>query len=109
MVALDFAVGLQPERAGAFAGDAGCGQEVAPQTRAVARAVVGQYAADSGSGVGEEGLGALPERGGGVLAFVGQDLGAGRVGVVVDGGVQVPVAQHGLAAAPIRGRGAPGG
>jgi hypothetical protein len=31
----------------------------------------------------------------------------GRAGVVVDGGVQVPVAQQGLAAAPIRGRGAP--
>src|SRR5690606_37172525 len=92
VVALDLAVGLRPERAGALVGGPGRGQGGAPQPRGVGRAVVGQYAPDGDSGVGEECLGALPERGGGVLAFVGQDLGVGQAGVVVDGGVQVPVA-----------------
>ena len=39
-----------------------------------------------------------PERGGGLLAFVGQDLAVGQAGVVVDGVVQVAVADHRLLA-----------
>ena len=84
--AFDFAVGLGPVGAGAFVGDvrAEGGGEVAGS---VAGAVVGQDAGDGDCVVGEPGVGASPERGGGVAAFVGEQFGVGQPGVVVQGGV----------------------
>ncbi len=58
--------------------------------------VVGQDAFDDDPGTGVVGLGALPEGGGGFLLLVGQDLAVGEGGVVVDGGVDLPVTGSGL-------------
>jgi len=56
---------------------------------------------------GEPGVSPLPERDGGVLALVSEDLAVGQAGMVVDGGVQVAVADHRAAVAP-RWGGGPG-
>lgn len=56
MEAFDFAVGLGPVEAGAFVGDAQAG---------------------------EVGVGAVPERGGGLFCLVGQDFGVSRAVVVL--------------------------
>lgn len=61
----------------------------------MAGAVVGQDALDGDSGRGEVGVSPLPERGGGLLLLIGQDLAVGEAGVVVDGVVQVAVADAG--------------
>ena len=52
----------------------------------------------------------LPEAGGGGALLVGQDLAVGQPGVVVDGGVDVGVAQVGTPVdlAGVQGRGVPG-
>src|SRR5689334_14807179 len=50
-------------------------------------------------------MGACPERGGGFLALVGQDFAVGQAGVIVDGGMQVAVADDGVAVAAASGRG----
>ncbi|MET9803556.1 hypothetical protein [Streptomyces sp. NPDC006368] len=42
-----------------------------------------------------------------MLAFVGEDLAVGQAGVVVDGGVDVAVADHRLAALALVGGGLP--
>jgi hypothetical protein len=70
-------------------GDTGGGEGVAPEVGLVAGAVVGQDAGDGDSGGVEVGLGAVPERHGGVFALVGQDFAVGQPGVVIDGVVQV--------------------
>jgi hypothetical protein len=70
---------------------------VAPDAGAVAGAVVGQDPFDGDACVAEEGVGALPEAGGGLLALVGEDLAVGEAGMVVDGGVQIAVAEVGAA------------
>jgi hypothetical protein len=91
MEPFNLAVGLGSVRAGAFVGDPGVGQGLAPRAGAVAGAVVGQDALDGDPGGLEERLGAGPERGGGVFGLVGQDFGVGQAGVVVDRGVQAAV------------------
>ena len=72
MEAFDFAVGLGPVGAGAFVGDAGCGEGVAPGEGFVAAAVVGQDPSHRDAAVGEVGVGAFEESDGGFLALVGQ-------------------------------------
>ena len=93
--AFDLPVGLGSVGPGALVGDPGPGQRVAPGVGLVAGAVVGQHPLDGDPGGLEEGLGAGPEGGGGLLALVGQDLAVGQAGVVVDGVVQVAVAGPG--------------
>src|SRR5690625_315 len=90
LVALDFAVGLRPGGAGALVlnlGSEGVGEHVG----AVAAAVVGQDPAHGDPGIVEEGVGPLPESGGGVFALVFQQFAVGQPRVVVDGGVDVTV------------------
>jgi hypothetical protein len=59
-------------------------------------AAVGEHALDGDAAGGEVAAGAAPERGGGVFALLGEDLGIGQPGVVVQGGVQESVAQPGV-------------
>src|SRR6202012_1859101 len=92
-----FPVCLRPVGAVPLVGDPGCGQGITPGEGLVAGPVVGQDRLDGDPGGGEERLGAAPERGRGVLAFIGQDFAVGQAGVVVDGGVQVAVADHRVA------------
>lgn len=61
----------------------------------VAGAAVGQDAFDGDPGLGEEGVGPLPEGDGGLFLLVGEDLAVGEAGVVVDGVVEVAVAGAG--------------
>src|SRR4029453_8139468 len=71
---------------------AGGGQGGGEGVGAVAGSVVGEHPFDHRDAVvGEPGGGAGPEPGGGVAAFVGEDLGVGKAGGVVDRGVQVAV------------------
>ena len=103
-------VRLWPVGAGAFVSDA-CGLErLVPDAGAVTGAVVGQYALDGDAEVGEERLCPAPESGGGLLAFVGEDLAVGQAGVVVDGGVDEAVADlRGTAGGSFGGGGVPVG
>jgi hypothetical protein len=57
------------------------------------------------TGGGVPGRGAGQEAGGGVFSLVGEDLGVSQPGVIIEGGVQVAVAQDGLAVAGAPGRG----
>src|SRR5215467_2771306 len=93
VIALDFAVGLWPVGAGVFGGDAQAGAGGSPQAGNVAAAVVADDAFDGDPGCGVPGVRAGQERGCGFAGLVGQDLGIGQPGVVVEGGVQVAVAQ----------------
>ncbi len=95
----DFAVGLGSVGPGALVDDGELRACSSPRLRAVARAVVGQDALDGDAGGGIPGVRAVQERGGGVFALVGEDLGVGETGVIVQGGVQVAVAQGWLAVA----------
>src|SRR5215468_253224 len=93
VVALDFAVGLWPVGAGVFGGDAQAGAGGSPQVGDVTAAVVADDAFDGDPGCGVPGVRAGEERGCGFAGLVGQDLGIGQPGVIVEGGVQVAVAQ----------------
>lgn len=76
----------------------GCGQGAAPEPGSVTRSVVGANSRD-GDPVGvEEVLCSQPERGRGFLGLVGEDFGVGQASVVVDGVVQVAVAEVGATA-----------
>jgi hypothetical protein len=55
-------------------------------------------ALDGDASGGVPGVCAGQEAGGGFLPFAGEDLGAGQTGVVVQGGVQVAVAEVRVAA-----------
>src|SRR5690606_5577357 len=59
---------------------------------AVDKGVVGQDSQHGDAVVAEPGHGAVQERGGGGVAFVGQGFDVGQAGVAVDGDVQVVVA-----------------
>src|SRR5690606_6275092 len=81
--AFDFAVGLGPVGPGAAVLEAvqGCGEVLGP----VAGPVVGHHGGNGDPGGGEVGACSDPEGRCGLLAFVGEDLGVGQSGVVVDG------------------------
>src|ERR1700722_5811057 len=104
----DFAVGLGPVGAGALVGDAQVRAGSGPVAGAVAATVVGEDALDGDPGGGVPGGGAGQERGRGFLALVGEDLGIGEPGVVVQDGVQIAVAQLGVAVAVAAGAGSRG-
>ena len=65
---------------------------IAPAVAAVAAAVVGQDPLDDHAVFGEAGLGAVQEAGRGLAGLIGVDLGIGQPRVVVDRGVNEPVA-----------------
>jgi hypothetical protein len=92
---LRLAVGLGPVGPGPSVGD-GRAEGVGEGVRAVAGSVVGEDLFDGDAAGGEEGVGAAPERGRGLLLLVGQALGVGQPGVVVQRGVQVEVADPGV-------------
>lgn len=87
----DSAVGLRTVGPGLLVGDPGGCQGVAPGMGLVAGTVVGEDAFNGDPARGEEGLGPLPEPGGGFLLLVGEDLAAGEAGVVVDDRVDLAV------------------
>src|ERR1700679_1715955 len=95
---LDLAVGLGPVGAGPVVGDAQLSAGGGPVTGAGAGTGVADRPFDRDPGGGEPGVRAGQERGGGFLALVGQDLGVGQPGVVVQGGVQAAVADGRVAA-----------
>ena len=68
-------------------------QGVFERVGAVAGAVVGQDPFDGDAAGFEIGVGAFPEPGRGLLLLIGQDLGVGEPGVVIDGVVQERVAR----------------
>ena len=89
-------VGLGPVGPGPFVGDGvaqGSGEDPGP----VAGAVVGQDSLHGDPDGFEVGVGASPEAGGGFLAFVVVELAEAQSGVVVDGGVDVPLSGSALA------------
>ena len=86
----DFAVGLGSVGAGAFVCDV-VAESLFEGVGAVAGAVVSQDSCHGDPGGVEEGVGALPGRGGGFLLLVGQDFAVGQAGVVVDGVVDVGI------------------
>src|SRR5215469_7182887 len=75
VVALDFAVGLGVAGPGALVADGEQGASGCAGQGAVAGAVVAEDSFDGDAGGGVPGVGADQERGRGVLALVGQDLG----------------------------------
>jgi hypothetical protein len=75
---------------------------------AVAAAVVGQHPLDDHPAVGEPGLGPLEERRCGLTSLVRVDLGIGEAGVVIDRGVDEPMAGQGVAVAAALTAGAVG-
>ena len=101
--AFDLPVGLGPVGAGEFVLDLAEG--VVEEPGPVAGPVVGHHPQHGHAVGGIEGVGALPEPGGGFFLLVGQDLRVDDSGVVVDCGVQegmtdpgAPVSLAGLAA-----------
>src|SRR6185312_16616139 len=66
----------------------------------VAGTVVGHYPLGGDPRGGEERVGAVPERGGGIFALISMNLAVSQAGVIVDSGVQVGVADHRMAVAP---------
>ena len=86
-------------RAGALGGDAQGGAGGGPVAGAVAGAVVAEDAFDGDPGGGIPGVRAGQERRGRVLGLIRQDLGVSEAGVVIQGGVQVAVAQDRVAVA----------
>ena len=70
---------------------------------AVGGAVVGHHALDGDAEAGEPGEGALEEGHGAVLALVGQDLGVGQPGGIVDADMQELPAAAALLAGPVAG------
>lgn len=72
-------------------------QALVPEPRSVAGSVIGDDPFTANTDVGEPGFGAGPELccGGGL--FVVKDLGVGQSGAVIDGGVDIAVADATLA------------
>src|SRR3954469_12582786 len=91
---LDLAVGLRPVGPGPLVLDRAA-ERGGEQLGAVGRAVVGERPGHGDAAVGEPGLRPRPEVDHGLLALVGEDLGVGQPGVVVDDVVQVGVAGGG--------------
>jgi hypothetical protein len=77
-----------------FGGDGELLAGIAPLVAAVAATVVGQYPLDGDPAGTEPGVGTDEESGGGLAGLVGVDFGVGQPGVVVDGGVDVAVADQ---------------
>lgn len=90
--AFDLAVGLGSVGASAGVADAVGVEDGLEGVGAVAEGVVGEDSSGGDAVVGGEGDGSGHEPGGGGAAFVSEDLGVGEAGVVVDGRVDVGVA-----------------
>src|SRR4051812_47480131 len=96
MEPFDLAVGLGPVRAGSFVDHASLGERSGPEAGPVAGSVVGEASLDSDAAGREPVVSAVPELGGGGGLFVVEDLAVGDSGAVVDGGVEVAVADLGV-------------
>jgi len=72
--------------------DAGLVEHPREGQRAIARTVVGEHPLDDDASVGEEAKGSDHERRGSLLPFVGEDLGVGKAGTIIDRGVDEVVA-----------------
>src|SRR5699024_3007783 len=97
---LDLAVGLGPVGAGAFVRDLlaqGGGEGLGP----VGGPVVGQHPFDDDPARGEVVIGTVPERGGGFLGLIGEDLAVGQPGVVIEGVVHAGCARLGALLDPV--------
>lgn len=103
MEPFDLPVGLEPVGAGPFVGDARVNARMDPGLGAIAGTVVGQDALDGDALGGKGGDGALPEPGSGVASFVVQDLGVDHSGAVVQGGVEVAVADAAVTTSAVLG------
>lgn len=79
----DLAVGLWPVGTCAFVDDRSEG--IDEGAGSVAGTIVGQHFSDGSAGGGEPGVGAGPERGGGVFAFIGEQFGVGEPGMIIQG------------------------
>src|SRR5947199_3486348 len=99
MEALDLAVGLGPVGTAVLVDDAAVGQGLVEQPTPVAEAVVAQDTLDNHPAGPEPGFGPAPEGGRGGALLVGQDLGVSEAAEVVDGGVEVGVADTAAASA----------
>ena len=105
---LDLAVSLGPIGPGPLVGDPELLADLAPLVAAVAAAVVGQHPLDDHPAVGEPGVGSGQEPGRRLLGLVGVDLGIGQPGVVIDGGVDEPMASQRVMVAAAAAAGAVG-
>jgi hypothetical protein len=85
----DFPVGLRAMRLGPFVLDV-LAERGGEGVRPIAGAVVCHHRGHRDPEAGEERIRSFPERGGGLLAFVVEDLGVRDPRVVVDGVVQAP-------------------
>jgi hypothetical protein len=65
---------------------------LSPQLAAIAAAVVSQHLLDDQAAGSEPGLSPLEEPDRGLAGLIGVDLGIGQPGVVINGGVDEPVA-----------------
>ena len=91
--AFGLAVGARRVRAGEAMADAETTASIAEVVRAIARAVVGQQTTDADAERAVVTDGGMQESDGGGSALIGQDLGEGQAGVVVDGdGNELPAA-----------------
>src|SRR5699024_1436485 len=85
--AFDFAVGLRVVGPGVAMLDR-FAEGVVEESGPVARSVVSHHRGHGDASLLEEGVGSLPETGGSFFALIGQDLGIGQPGVVIDGVMQ---------------------
>ncbi len=79
----DLAVGLRPVGPGPLVGDVT--QGLGEQVRTVGRPVIGQHPLHADPAAGEPGACAFPERAGGLLLLISQDLAVRQSGVVING------------------------
>jgi len=103
--ALDLAVGLGPVGPAVLVDDAVLGEGGVEEAAPVGEVVVGQDAFDDDAPGTEPGFGSAPEGGAGGAGLIGEDLGVDEAAVVVDGAVEVGVADAGSAPGPGGGRG----
>jgi hypothetical protein len=90
--ALDLSVGLGSVGTAVTMADVGGGERFVEQASLVREGVVGENALDDHALGSEPALGTSPERGCGGALLVSEDFGVGQAGVVVDGRMEVGVA-----------------
>src|SRR5438874_10102428 len=95
--AFDLAVGLGSVGPAVLVVDAVLAQRLVEKRAPVAEGIVGQDPLDGHASGPESGLGPAPERGRGSSLLIGEHLGVGQAAVIVDGRVQVGVAEPPLA------------
>jgi hypothetical protein len=89
-------------------GDAELLAALVPAVAAIAGAVVGQDPLDDHAAFSEPGPGSAKEPSRGLAALIRVDLGVGQPGVVIDGGVDIPLTNQGVVMAAALSAGAVG-